>query len=107
MVVVGMLVGLMASSLATALTLAHGQYLLSLVIWNGGSLVQQDWSAVIRLAFALGGCLVLALGLIRPMQLLAIGAETAGALGLRVGLIRLIVIAVAVVLIVLAGVWVW
>ncbi len=98
MVVVGILVGLMASSLATALTLAHGQYLLSLVIWNGGSLVQQDWSAVIRLAFALGVCLVLALGLIRPMQLLAIGADTAGALGMRVGLLRFIVIAVAVLL---------
>lgn len=98
MVVVGMLVGLMASSLATALTLAHGQYLLSLVIWNGGSLVQQDWSAVIRLAFALGLCLILALGLIRPMQLLAIGADTAGALGMRVGLVRLVVIVVAVLL---------
>lgn len=98
MVVVGMLVGLMASSLATALTLAHGQYLLSLVIWNGGSLVQQDWSAVVRLTFALALCLILALGLIRPMQLLAIGAETAGALGMRVGLVRLIVIAVAVLL---------
>lgn len=98
MVVIGMLVGLMAASLATALTLAHGEYLLSLVIWNGGSLVQQDWSGVIRLALVLGLCLVAALALLRPMQLLAIGAETAGALGLRVGLVRAFVIAVAVLL---------
>ncbi len=98
MVVIGMLTGLMASSLATALTLAHGEYLLSLVIWNGGSLVQQDWSAVIRLLAVVGVCLALALALLRPMQLLSIGAETAGALGMRVGLVRVTVIAIAVLL---------
>lgn len=98
LVVVGMLTGLMASSLATALTLAHGEYLLSLVIWNGGSLVQQDWSAVFRLAMVLAAALVLALALLRPMQLLSIGAHTASALGMRVGLMRAAVIAVAVLL---------
>lgn len=98
LVVVGLLTGLMASSLATALTLAHGQYLLSLVIWNGGSLVQQDWSAVTRLSVVLGLSLVVALALQRPMQLLSIGGETAAALGMRVGLVRAMVIAVAVLL---------
>jgi len=98
LIVVGLLTGLMASSLATALTLAHGQYLLSLVIWNGGSLVQQDWSAVTRLSVVLGLSLVVALALLRPMQLLSIGGETAAALGMRVGLVRAMVIAVAVLL---------
>ena len=42
MVIAGMLVGMTASAVATAITLARGEYLLSLVIWNGGSLVQQD-----------------------------------------------------------------
>jgi ABC-type Fe3+-siderophore transport system permease subunit len=98
MVVVGLLIGLMATSLAAALTLAHGQYLLSLVIWNGGSLVQQDWSAVTRLLAVLGICLLLAVGLLRPMQLLSIGAETAAALGMRVGLVRAVVITIAVLL---------
>ena len=98
MVVVGLLVGLMSTSLATALTLAHGEYLLSLVIWNGGSLVQQDWSAVTRLSAVLGVCLLLTLWLLRPMQLLSIGGETAAALGMRVGLVRAMVIAIAVLL---------
>lgn len=98
MVVTGLLIGLMATSLATALTLAQGEYLLSLVIWNGGSLVQQDWSAVTRLSTVLGICLLLALGLLRPMQLLSIGGETAAALGMRVGLVRAMVIAIAVLL---------
>lgn len=98
MVVVGMLIGLLASSLATALTLAHGEYLLSLVIWNGGSLVQQDWSAALRLSTVLSACLTVALCLARPMQILAIGAETAAALGMRVGLVRAIAIAIAVLL---------
>ena len=50
MVIAGMLVGMTASAVATAMTLAQGEYLLSLVIWNGGSLVQQDWSGVRALA---------------------------------------------------------
>ena len=42
MVIAGMMVAMTASAIATAITLARGEYLLSLVIWNGGSLVQND-----------------------------------------------------------------
>lgn len=94
----GMLVGLLASGLATALTLARGEYLLSLVIWNGGALVQQDWSGVWRLGGVLLGCTLAAALLLRPLRLLALGAATAGALGLRVGWLRAGVMALAVLL---------
>ena len=89
MVIAGMLVGLTASAVAGAITLAQGQYLLSLVIWNGGSLVQQDWSGVAALAgvLVLGG--LAAAMLARPLRLLSLGAEGAQGLGLNVAAMRL------------------
>ncbi|RMC37552.1 Fe(3+)-hydroxamate ABC transporter permease FhuB [Paracoccus alkanivorans] len=96
MVIAGMLVGMTASAIATAVTLAQGQYLLSLVIWNGGALVQQDWSGVRSLA------LVLVLGglgaalLARPLRVLSLGAEGAAGLGMNVALVRLAAAALAV-----------
>lgn len=96
MVIAGMLVGMTANALATAVTLAEGQYLLSLVIWNGGSLVQQDWSGVRSLALALllagAGAGLLA----RPLRVLSVGAETATGLGLNVAHVRLAAMLVAV-----------
>ena len=94
----GMLVGLLATGLATALTLARGEYLLSLVIWNGGALVQQDWSGVWRLGAVLLAATLAAALLLRPLRVLALGAATAGSLGLRVGWLRAGVMAVAVLL---------
>lgn len=96
MVIAGMLIGLTANAIATAITLAQGQYLLSLVIWNGGSLVQQDWSGVRSLALVLivGG--ILAAILARPLRVLSLGAESAGGLGLNVSLVRLAAVALAV-----------
>ncbi|WBU53943.1 Fe(3+)-hydroxamate ABC transporter permease FhuB [Paracoccus sp. SCSIO 75233] len=96
MVIAGMLVAMTASAIATAVTLAQGQYLLSLVIWNGGSLVQQDWSGVRVLALVLviggAGAAVLA----RPLRVLSLGAEGASGLGMNVALVRLAAVALAV-----------
>ncbi len=96
MVIAGMLVAMTASAIATAVTLARGEYLLSLVIWNGGALVQQDWSGVRALA------LVLVLGgagaalLARPLRVLSLGVEGASSLGMNVALVRLAAVALAV-----------
>ncbi|MBW7057796.1 Fe(3+)-hydroxamate ABC transporter permease FhuB [Paracoccus bogoriensis] len=98
MVIAGMLVGLTASAVAGALTLAQGQYLLSLVIWNGGALVQQDWSGVAALALVLGPGALAAAALARPLRLLSLGGEGARGLGLNVALMRLAAIGVAVML---------
>ena len=96
MVIAGMLVGMTAAAIAAAATLAQGQYLLSLVIWNGGSLVQQDWSGVRALALVLllGGLGAAALA--RPLRVLSLGAEGASGLGMNVAAVRLAAVALAV-----------
>lgn len=98
MVIAGMLIAMTASAIATAITLAQGEYLLSLVIWNGGSLVQQDWSGVRGLtAILLAGAGAAAL-LARPLRVLSLGVEGARGLGLNVTAIRLAAMALAVAL---------
>lgn len=94
----GMLAGMLTSAIATALTLAQGHYLLSLVIWNGGSLTQQDWSGATNLALALIAALALAAILARPLMVLSLGAEGARGLGLGLAPLRLGVILLAVAL---------
>ncbi|PAU96310.1 Fe(3+)-hydroxamate ABC transporter permease FhuB [Paracoccus salipaludis] len=96
MVIAGMLVGMTAAAIAAAATLAQGQYLLSLVIWNGGSLVQQDWSGVrvLALVLLLGGLGAAALA--RPLRVLSLGAEGASGLGMNVAAVRLAAVALAV-----------
>jgi ferric hydroxamate transport system permease protein len=55
-VISGLLVGVTCSAVSAALTLSQGEYLMSLVTWNGGSLSQQDWSAakVLAVQFLIG-----------------------------------------------------
>ncbi|OAE49455.1 Fe(3+)-hydroxamate ABC transporter permease FhuB [Agrobacterium tumefaciens] len=98
MVVSGLLVGITAASLAAALTLAQGEYLMSLVVWNGGSLSQQDWSNVILLGLQLLAGLVLTALLIRPLTVLGLGDSGAQSLGLSLFSVRLAIAAVAVML---------
>ncbi|WP_136683418.1 Fe(3+)-hydroxamate ABC transporter permease FhuB [Falsirhodobacter xinxiangensis] len=98
MVIAGMLVGMTASAIATAVTLSQGEYLLSLVIWNGGSLVQQDWSGVRALAFVFAAGALAAGLLLRPLRVLSLGAEGARGLGLNVAAVRLLAVTVALVL---------
>ena len=96
--IAGMLVGMLASAISTALTLGQGHYLLSLVIWNGGALSQDSWHGVFRLigVLILGGAG--AALLVRPLVVLSLGGATAKALGARVGLIRVAALTLAVVL---------
>jgi len=96
MVIAGMLVGMTASAIATAMVLARGEYLLSLVIWNGGSLVQQDWSGLRALALVLALGAIAAAGLARPLRVLSLGGEGARGLGMNVALVRLAALALAV-----------
>ncbi|MWD30168.1 iron chelate uptake ABC transporter family permease subunit, partial [Aquicoccus sp. SCR17] len=98
MVVSGMLIALFTSSLAAALTLSQGQYLFSLVVWNGGSLVQTGWGPALWLSLLLaagaGGAALLS----RPLSLLGLEAETARALGMNVTALRAAAVILAAVL---------
>ena len=96
MVVSGLLVGSTAAAISAALTLSQGQYLMSLVTWNGGSLSQQDWSVAGTLAIQLLIGAVLALALLRPLVVMGLSDTSARSLGLGLGAIRLGVATVAV-----------
>jgi len=96
--IAGMLAGMLCAAVATALTLAQGHYLLSLVIWNGGALTQQDWSGARNLALALLPALALATLLARPLMVLSLGAEAARGLGLSLAPLRAGAILLAVAL---------
>lgn len=98
MVVSGLLVGITAGALSAALTLSQGEYLMSLVTWNGGALSQQDWSVAATLAIELviGGGIALLLA--RPLFLLGLGDTGARSLGVPLVWLRLAITSVAVCL---------
>lgn len=96
MVVAGMLIAILCSGLAAALTLSRGEYLMSLAIWNGGSLSQQDWSPALWLAGQLALYGALAALTIRPLVMLDLGDTSARSLGVNLGLVRLLVALIAV-----------
>lgn len=96
MVVSGLLVGVTASALCAALTLSQGEYLMSLVTWNGGSLSQQDWSVSRTLAIELLIGAALTLVFLRPLVLLGLADATSGSLGVSLISVRLGIAAIAV-----------
>ncbi|QDL91469.1 Fe(3+)-hydroxamate ABC transporter permease FhuB [Paroceanicella profunda] len=98
MVVAGLLVGMTASAVSAAITIGQGEYLMSLVTWNGGSLVQQDWQTAGWLALVLGGGGGVAALLLRPLAAMGLGAAGAGALGVNVAVLRAGVLALAMAL---------
>lgn len=98
MVVSGLLVGVTAAALSAAMTLARGEYLMSLVTWNGGSLSQQDWSVFQSLGLELVLLGLLAGLLIRPLLVLGLGDTSARSLGVNLGGIRFAIAAIATAL---------
>ncbi|TIO35260.1 Fe(3+)-hydroxamate ABC transporter permease FhuB [Mesorhizobium sp.] len=95
-VLAGMMVALTASSISAALILANGDYLFSLFIWGGGSLVQQDWGPAIALSARLAVGAVAALLLLRPLTILGLDDASARSLGIARHTSRFLVIALAV-----------
>lgn len=92
----GMMLGLTAAAASAALILAHGEYVFSLFLWGGGSLVQQGWGPVVTVASRFGLGLAAAVLLLRPLALFGVGDDGARSLGLAVGAIRCLALAVAV-----------
>ncbi|MCS4243377.1 iron complex transport system permease protein [Rhizobium sp. BIGb0125] len=96
--ITGMLVGMLASAVAMAVTLAQGHYLLTLVLWNGGALTQNDFVPALRLFLCLLAALVGAALLARPLTVMSLGAEGARGLGLKVVGLRSVTLCLAVLL---------
>lgn len=98
MIAAGMLTGITAGALSAALTLSQGEYLMSLAIWNGGSLSQQGWASAQMLAIQLALCASVAFFVARPLVTLDLGDATARSLGVPLGAVRFMVALVAVAL---------
>lgn len=95
-VLAGMMVALTASAISAALILANGDYLFSLFIWGGGSLVQQDWGPAIALSIRVAVGAGAALLLLRPLTILGLDDASARSLGIARHTSRFLVIALAV-----------
>lgn len=97
-ILAGLVISFFLGSLSAAFLLFNGEYLGNLFIWGAGSLVQNDWNQFAELwprVIILGIALVL---LMRPLQLLQLGSESAQALGARVGLLRLLALLLVVLM---------
>lgn len=92
----GMIVSMIAASLSVTLTLARGEYAMSIYIWGAGSLSQQDWTG----ALSLGPRLILgfaaAMLLVRPLRILTLDDNSARSLGLALHSARFAILALAV-----------
>lgn len=95
-VLAGMMVALTANALSGALILANGDYLFSLFIWGGGSLVQQGWGPAATIGFRFLVGLGAAALLLRPLSILGLDDASARSLGLSLHASRLLIIALAV-----------
>lgn len=97
-ILAGLVTTFFLGALNTAFLLFHGESLGNLFIWGAGSLVQNDWSQFSSLwprVLILGLALIL---LVKPLQLLQLGSDSARALGARVGLLRLLALLLVVLM---------
>lgn len=97
-VLCGMVVAMVASSLSAGLILARGEYLFALLIWGGGALTQEGWRSSGAIAAALVFGSVAALLLSRPLAALVAGETGARNLGVSTPTIRIAALGVGVVL---------
>ena len=74
------MVALTAKSASAALILANGEYLFSLFIWGGGSLVQQSWDPAVTIGSLIVG-FAAAILLMRPLAILGLDDASARSLG--------------------------
>lgn len=95
-VLAGMMIALTATAASGALILANGDYLFSLFIWGGGSLVQQSWDPAIAIGIRLAVGLVLAALMLRPLSVLGLDDASARSLGVSLQAGRFLIIGLAV-----------
>lgn len=94
----GMMLGLTATAASAALILANGEYLFSVFLWGGGSLVQQGWQPTLTVSLVLVLAVAAVAVLFRPLAVLGLGDDGARGLGVALTLTRLTAVLVAVAL---------
>ncbi|WP_417845754.1 Fe(3+)-hydroxamate ABC transporter permease FhuB [Thalassospira povalilytica] len=96
LILAGMIVNLLLQSASQIVLLFNEQYLQSVFMWGAGDLAQNGWEATqfILPRVIIGMIAVLALS--RPLDLLALGDDTANSLGAKVTVLRLLILGFAV-----------
>ncbi|WP_404366954.1 Fe(3+)-hydroxamate ABC transporter permease FhuB [Marinobacter sp.] len=89
-ILAGLVISFFLGALNSAFLLLHGEYLSNLFIWGAGSLVQNDWSQFADLWPRVVVISIAMLLLMKPLQLLQLGADSARSLGANVGVLRLL-----------------
>lgn len=94
----GLVVELYCGAIQTLLVILHQERLFGLFVWGAGSLAMNDWSAPAYLAprLAVAGLLVVLMA--RPLALLDLDEANARSLGLSLGRVRFLAVALAVAL---------
>ncbi|AYD00332.1 Fe(3+)-hydroxamate ABC transporter permease FhuB [Neorhizobium sp. NCHU2750] len=92
----GLIVSMIAASATITLILARGEYAMSVSIWGAGALNQQDWHGVISLLPRLAAGAVIAVVLVRPLNVLALDDASARSLGMSIMALRLAILLLSV-----------
>lgn len=95
-ILAGLVIGLYASTLASTMILFHGG-VRNVFIWGAGSLNIQGWDRVGSTVPWFAAAIVLLAVLHRPLVLLSLNDEGAKSLGLPLPLIRVLILAVAII----------
>lgn len=98
MALAGMIVTLVLSSFTSAMQLLFENETNGLFLWGSGSLIQDGWKGVQHAWGWIAGGLLVAVLLIRALDMLELSEETAQALGQRVDRARMVSLLVAVLL---------
>jgi len=97
-ILAGLIVSLYSGAIGALLTLFNHDILQTVFVWGGGALNQDSWRAArILLPHLLIGALG-ALALVRPLTLMALGDQGARGLGIPLGGVRAVALALAVML---------
>jgi iron complex transport system permease protein len=98
MLLAGMIVSFFAGTASVVLALFNHEYLRSVFIWASGSLVQNDFSNALALAWRLAVCIPMLLLLARPLAIVGLDDASGRSLGVPVRTLRLAALFIASVL---------
>ncbi|EKF58664.1 iron-hydroxamate transporter permease subunit [Agrobacterium albertimagni AOL15] len=98
MLLAGMIVSFFAGTASVVLALFNHEYLRSVFIWASGSLVQNDFSNAVALAWRLAVCIPMLVLLARPLAIAGLDDASGRSLGVPVRTLRLAALFIASVL---------
>lgn len=98
LILTGFVANFALGSVAMLMLMLNQEYLSSLFIWGAGSLAQSGWDGVSFLAPRLLVCGIVVALMVKPLLILGFGDQSARSLGVSLGLVRPLLLAIAVFL---------